>query len=118
MKYSIYTILCVCAMLAGLQSCSLERTPLTDLSENTFWDSNKNSELALTALYRGNITNGVEFSPSDFWSYAGLLYTEHLTDNAFDRRGENNPFFQISSGKLTNANNFIKQYWTVANKRI
>lgn len=118
MKRSIYTSLCAFAMLAAFQSCSLERSPLTDLSEKTFWDSNKNSELALTALYRGNITNGVEFSPSDFWSYAGLLYTEHLTDNAFDRRGENNAFFQISSGKLTNANNFIKQYWTVANQRI
>lgn len=102
-------------------SCNLERYPLTDLPEETFWKSssvNKNASLALTALYRGKITNGLEYNVSDFWSYHGLLFMEHLTDNAFDRRGENNPFFNISSGKLRNDNTFIKGYWTSAYFRI
>ena len=99
-------------------SCSLDRSPLTDLPEKTFWDNSKNAPLSLTSLYRGPITNGVEFAPSDFWSYAGLLYMEHLSDNGFDRRGENNAYFQISSGKLENANRFIKLYWDAAYKRI
>lgn len=32
--------------------------------------------------------------------------------------GENNPFFNISSGKLLNNNSFIKNYWSSAYKRI
>ena len=91
---------------------------MTDLSEDNFWTDDKNAELALTSLYRGSITNGLEYSVSDFWSYHGMLFMEHLTDNAYDRRGENNPFFNISSGKLLNNNSFIKNYWSSAYKRI
>ena len=49
------------ALLASftVTSCDLERYPLTDLSEENFWNEDKNAELALTALYRGSITNGV-----------------------------------------------------------
>lgn len=103
-----------------LSSCSLERYPLTDLSESTFWSESgtSNAELALTALYRGNMLDGVEFRPTDWWSYHGLIMMDHLSDNAFDRRGENNPFFKISSGNLTADNSFIKQYWDASYKRI
>ena len=110
-KYILGTALLVSFTVT---SCDLERYPLTDLSEETFW----NQDLALTALYRGSITNGVEYNVSDFWSYHGLLFTEHLTDNAFDRRGENNNFFKITSGKLNSSNNFIVNYWKSAYKRI
>ena len=48
----------------SLQSCDLERYPLTDLSEDNFWTDDKNAELALTSLYRGSITNGLEYSVS------------------------------------------------------
>lgn len=104
--------------LSAFCSCDLERYPLTDLSEETFYDNESNAELALTSLYRGSITNGLEYNVSDFWSYHGLLFMEHLTDNAFDRRGENNAFFNISSGKLQSTNNFIVNYWKSAYKRI
>ena len=97
LKYIAFTVLLASF---SLQSCDLERYPLTDLSEDNFWTDDKNAELALTSLYRGSITNGLEYSVSDFWSYHGMLFMEHLTDNAYDRRGENNPFFNISSGKL------------------
>jgi len=103
---------------AALVSCDLERYPLTDLSEDKFWGNESNASLALTSLYRGNITNGLEYNVSDFWSYHGLLFMEHLTDNAFDRRGENNAFFNISSGKLQSTNAFVTNYWKSAYKRI
>lgn len=115
LKYPIITFMLIASTL---HSCDLERFPLTNLSEETFWNDSKNAELALTSLYRGNITNGLEYSVSDFWSYHGFLFMEHLSDNAFDRRGENNPFFNISSGKLLNNNGFIANYWSSAYKRI
>ena len=111
-------ILATSLALFSLQSCDLERYPLTDMDEGNFWTDAKNAELALTSCYRGNITNGLEYNVSDFWSYHGLLFMEHLSDNAWDRRGENNPFFGISSGKLTNNNGFVKNYWANAYKRI
>lgn len=106
------------ASSVAFTSCDLERYPLSSLSEETFWNDEKNAELALTALYRGNITNGLEYGVSDFWSYHGLLFMEHLTDNAYDRRGENHPFFQLSSGRLLNDNEFLEYYWTSAYSRI
>lgn len=117
-RINYYIIVIIWLMSFTQQSCDLERYPLTDLSEENFWNDDKNAELALTSLYRGSITNGLEYSVSDFWSYHGLLFMEHLTDNAFDRRGENNLFFCISNGKLQNDNSFIKNYWTSAYKRI
>lgn len=65
------------ALAAGLfQACDLERYPLTDLSEETFWNSESNAELALTSLYRGSLTDGVEYNPSDWWSYHGMIMME------------------------------------------
>lgn len=64
-KYTLFA----CAILAinlSFSSCDLERFPLTDLSEENFWNDESNAELALTSLYRGGITNGLEYSVSDF----------------------------------------------------
>ncbi len=90
---SLYKISLGIALVAGMQSCNLERTPLTSLSSENFWDNSKNATLALTAIYRGSITNGLEYNVSDFWSYQGLQFMDHMTDNAFDRRGESSPLF-------------------------
>ena len=115
---SISKILIGLALLTGLQSCDLERTPLTSLSSDNFWDNPKNATLALTAIYRGQISNGLEYNVSDFWSYQGLQFMDHMTDNAFDRRGENSPLFIFSSGKLQNNNGQLANYWSSAYKRI
>ena len=52
LKYIAFTVLLASF---SLQSCDLERYPLTDLSEDNFWTDDKNAELALTSLYRGSI---------------------------------------------------------------
>ena len=118
MKSIKYIALTASLALFSLQSCDLERFPLTNMDEGSFWTDDKNAELALTSLYRGDITDGLEYNVSDFWSYHGFLFMEHLSDNAWDRRGQNNPFFGISSGKLTNNNGFVNNYWRHAYKRI
>lgn len=112
--YNIFTL----GTLLLFASCDLERNPLTALSEETFWDDESNAETALTSCYRGNISDGVVYSSYDFWDYYGLLFMEHLTDNAFDRRGESNTFFKISSGYLTSDNSYIEDYWDGAYYRI
>ena len=118
MKKLKYLALAALIASFSMQSCDLERFPLTSLSEDNFWTNDKNASLALTTLYRGSISGGVDYGVSDWWSIHGLLYMDHLTDNAFDRRGENNPFYQISSGKLMNNNSFLKSYWQSGYKRI
>lgn len=105
-------------MLFIICSCNLDKNPLDQLAENTFFDTPSNSELSLTALYRGNIKNGLEFSPTDWWSYQGLIMMEHLSDNAFDRRGVNNSLFRISNGTLEASNGVIKNYWDASYQRI
>lgn len=115
LKYINIFIFGICLLFSA---CSLEKNPLTDLAEKPFWSSNRSAELALTAVYRANITDGVEYNASDFWSYQGLLMIENLTDNAFDRRGENSPLSSISNGKLTPTNTVIGNYWKYAYKRV
>ena len=52
MKCSKYLMLATLLASLSFSSCDLERLPLTDLSEENFWNDEKNAELALTALYR------------------------------------------------------------------
>ena len=111
-------ILALITMAGLLHACDLERFPLTSLSEETFWDNEKNAELALPPLYRGGITDGVEYNPTDWWSYHGMIFMEHISDNAFDRRGEANGFFKLSNGTLTADNGFLSNYWNPSYSRI
>ena len=117
-KFNSINLIVILISVLTISSCDLERYPLTSLSDETFWADDSNEKLALTSLYRGMIANGVEYNPSDFWSYHGMLLMEHLTDNCYDRRGENNGFYRITSGYLLNNNAFIARYWKSAYYRI
>src|SRR4051812_33788213 len=80
----------------------LENSPLDSFDSATFWTSEGNAKLALTGVYRGNISVGTaNANPTDWWSYAGLLFTEFATDNAYDRRGDNSVFNKLTNGTLT-----------------
>ena len=81
---SISKILIGLALLTGLQSCDLERTPLTSLSSDNFWDNPKNATLALTAIYRGQISNIVEYNVILLWPYQGYQFMEQICFNAFE----------------------------------
>lgn len=102
-------------------SCSkkLDLKPLEDFDATTFWTSEINATLALTGVYRGNISaNSPNANPTDWWSYAGLLFMEFSTDNAYDRRGDNSVFNKLSNGTLTADNALMTQYWTQSYARI
>ena len=102
-------------------SCAdeLDLQPLDSFSSETFWTSESNALLALTGVYRGNISHGVTAAPTDWWSYAGLLFLDMATDNAYDRRGDNAPFTRLSNGQM-NANNvnLLDQYWQRSYQKI
>ena len=105
-----------------LFSCAdeLDLQPLDSFSSETFWTSESNALLALTGVYRGNIRqNGVSAAPTDWWSYAGLIFLDMATDNAYDRRGDNAPFTRLSNGQM-NANNvnLLGQYWERSYQKI
>jgi hypothetical protein len=121
-----YRFLSTAILLIGLfSSCrkELDKTPLDQFSNETFWTSESNVLLALTGVYRGNIQmsvnpTGAEFSATDWWSYHGLLYMEFATDNAYDRRGDNSGFNSLTNGALTSANSYISNYWNLSYARI
>lgn len=120
MKRRYYNILyCLIASIIFNTSCSLERNPLDQFAENEFWTNEGNALIALTGIYRGNtIFNSEEYSPSDFWSYSGIMFLEFASDNAYDRRGNNSGFFQMVNGNLTANNRFTSSYWTNAYAKI
>lgn len=114
-------------MLAVLgSSCrkALDKTPLSQFSSEGFWNSENDANMALTAVYRGNIQQqqaagaDVEFSTSDWWSYHGLVYLDLATDNMYDRRGDNTDLNKLTNGGLVSANSYVGNYWSSAYSRI
>lgn len=107
--------------LVLFNSCrkELEKTPLDQFESTTFWTSESNALLALTGVYRGNISVGApNANVTDWWSYAGLLFMEFSTDNAYDRRGDNSVFNKLTNGTLTADNTLLSQYWSQSYSRI
>lgn len=112
MKRLKYIILTMLASAVTFVSCDLDRTPLDQFSEETFWSSEDNAQLALTGIYRGDIKfNEPEYTPSDWWSYGGLIFMEFPSDNAYDRRGSNSNFYKMSDGTLLSNNGYTEAYW-------
>ncbi|OIN56638.1 RagB/SusD family nutrient uptake outer membrane protein [Arsenicibacter rosenii] len=125
---TIRTVL-LALLLAGtgsLWSCKneLDKSPLSNYVNETFWTSENNALLALTGVYRGNIQmlaapgTGAEFSATDWWSYHGLIMLEVATDNAYDRRGDNSGINQLTNGNLVATNAYLGNYWSASYSRI
>ena len=113
MKHIQYIIINTIAIFSLLTSCDLERNPLDKYAENAFWTDEENAQLALTGMYRANISfNTAEYSPSDWWSYGGLLFFEFPSDNAYDRRGSSSNFHKMTDGTLISNNAYINNYWS------
>jgi hypothetical protein len=109
--FRLFLITALFVVLAGCEK-ELDKSPLDRFDSEKFWTSEANTQLALIGVYRGNITiNTTETQPSDWWSYAGLLFTEFATDNAYDRRGDNSSFNKLSNGTLTPNIDILKSYW-------
>ena len=117
MKKIIYSIIAILALSIFVQSCDLDRQPLTDLSDETFWNNESNAELALTAMYRGGmVLKDREFH--DWWSTCGIIFFDDLSDNGYDRRGAKNNYSKITNGNLTADNVYILNAWKGAYDRI
>jgi len=116
----IATILAACSLFFGSCQNQLDTNPLDRFSNEDFWKSENDALLALTGLYRGNtqMNGAAEFSPTDWWSYHGLLYLEFATDNAYDRRGDNSAFNRLTNGTLTANLGILNNYWTASYKKI
>ncbi len=119
--YKSKNLLLVSLIILVAASCrkELELSPLDQFDSATFWTSEGNAMLALTGVYRGNISvTAANANPTDWWSYAGLLFTEFSTDNAYDRRGENSVYNKLSNGTLTSNIAVLGQYWSQSYSRI
>ena len=119
-------ILLLVTLLTGSNACreQLDTAPLSSYANETFWTSENNALLALTGVYRGNIqmaavpSTNSEYSATDWWSYHGLLFLDFATDNAYDRRGDNSGFNQLTNGNLTASNSYVSNYWNSSYARI
>lgn len=92
-----YKVLCV-AGLVSLMSCeSLEQTPLKDLSENNFWNTEKEALFAVTGLY------------NSWESGSQIFYMDCVSDNSnndFAHEG----FQALGNGTATNPGNASSRY--------
>lgn len=98
----------------------LDRDPLNQFAGDAFWLNENNATLALTGVYRGGIqmTKSAEYTPSDWWSYCGLVFLDMTTDNAYDRRGDGSAFNLLTNGKMTTSAQIVGLYWTRSYARI
>ncbi len=101
------------SLLIGMNSCSdeLEQYPKNQFDKENFWTSESNAMIGLAGVYRGNIKYGTQVNPTDWWTYCGLVFFEHATDNAFDRRGKNANQNRLTNGTLLANNAVIRTYW-------
>ncbi len=122
-KIKIHHTLAVFLMtviLLGINSCGkeLEQYPKSQFAKETFWTNEANAKIGLTGVYLGNIKYGTQVNPSDWWTYCGLVFFEHATDNAYDRRGANANQNRITNGTLLSNNAVIGSYWSGSYVRI
>lgn len=119
-RNSVAVALCGLLLTAGACREKLDTVPLDQFSNETFWTSENNVMMALTGVYRGGIQMnvGTEFSPTDWWSYHGLLYLEFATDNAYDRRGDNSAYNRLTNGTSTADIGILGNYWKASYDRI
>ena len=111
-KKILTNFLLVIALL-GITSCGdqLQQSPNDQFDKENFWTNESNAMIGLTGVYRGNINYGTQVDPSDWWTYAGIVFFEHATDNAFDRRGKNANQNRLTNGTLLANNGVINSYW-------
>ena len=105
----------------SLMSCEkeLEKSPLDEFDNATFWTSEINVELALAAVYRGSIAaNSWGGNANDWWSGNGLLYLELASDNAYHGQGDNRGFHRLSNGTMTPNLGILDWYWTRGYRRV
>lgn len=118
MKAIIKKLLIVFAAVATLTSCELDRYPLTNFSEDTFFDKEENAKLALIGLYRGGITYGVDYNVSDWWAYSAKILLDGVSDMGYDRRGFNNNLGQLTSGQVNENNLWVTNLYQKPYRRI
>ena len=107
-----------CAASLLLAGCDMDRLPLTSFSEETFYDDEANVKLALTGLYRGGISLGVDYSVADWWAYPAVALLDGVSDMGYDRRGFNNALGKLTSGQLLDNNPWITNLYQKPYKRI
>ena len=104
--------------LVTLASCELDRYPLTNFSEDTFFDKEENTKLALIGLYRGGITYGVDYGASDWWAYSAKILIDGVSDIGYDRRGFNNNLGKLTSGQIDESNGWVNDLYQKPYRRI
>lgn len=118
MKSIIKNLLLILFSFTLLGSCDMDRYPLTNFSEETFFDSEENAKLALVGLYRGGITYGVDYNVSDWWAYSATILFDGVSDMGYDRRGFNNDLGKLTSGQISETNGWVKNLYQKPYSRI
>lgn len=113
-----YNRLLLVFLVLLVSSCEdeLEKSPLDEFDNATFWNSQENALLALTAVYRGDI--GTSAYDGDWWSHPGLLFLEAASDNAYHGQGENIPWNRLSNGTMTANMGLLRNFWSASYNRI
>lgn len=118
MKSIIKNLLLILFSFTLLGSCDMDRYPLTNFSEETFFDNEENAKLALVGLYRGGITYGVDYNVSDWWAYSATILFDGVSDMGYDRRGFNNDLGKLTSGQISETNGWVKNLYQKPYSRI
>lgn len=106
--YKFLSFLSVTSILLLMQSCSkdgfLNVTPKDKLTDNTFWKTEQDADLALTGLY------------NNWDKYNNILYMDLITDNGYCQFPWEGGFTMMGNGSL-NASNYGTQYFDYNNIR-
>jgi len=114
-KYKIFEIqfilLVLIAFSSGCKKEFFDKQPLDAVSDATFWQTETDANLALTACYHFVPQWGGE----DFWTSRGLLFLDLAAGNG----GEKERFPQgLTDGTLNSSYWVVSNYWNASYKKI
>ncbi len=114
-----FTIVLLIILIATSCKDQLEKSPLDEFDNATFWTSESNAMLALTAVYRGDLAvNTGGQVPTSWWSYQALIFLEAATDNAYHGQGDNTTWHKLTNGTMTSNLGLLGNFWNMSYKVI
>lgn len=109
-KIIYLNILAVGILLSGCEDSLLDKQPLTQLSADKFWNTQRDAEIALAGVY--SLTGGTSWR-----GQTNMVFLDVITDNG-SRASLDLALLRLTEGQLVPTNNDVTAFWNNSYQQI
>jgi hypothetical protein len=109
-KIIYLNILAVGILLAGCDDSLLDKQPLTQLSADKFWNTQRDADIALAGVY--SLTGGTSWR-----GQTNMVFLDVITDNG-SRASLDLALLRLTEGQLVPTNNDVTAFWNTSYQQI